>query len=105
ESHRNRLHCDNYDHQEIWKVPWEVVQAVREIKKAVSKQGVKLQHIFRERNQLAYYLANNAEQKGRRMEFQSFKELPIKGRKILIAEKYQIPTIRVRTRKIIAQQP
>ncbi|KAK6788048.1 hypothetical protein RDI58_016573 [Solanum bulbocastanum] len=66
----------------------------------ILKQGVKIQYIFREGNQLADFLANHAAEIDRKVEYQSFKELPSTGRKIINTDKQQIPTLRIRTRKI-----
>lgn len=88
----------------VWRVPWELAKMVEKIKKKLIKQWVTLQHIFREGNQLANYLANHAVEEGRKMKFHNFGELPTKGRNILNTDKYQIPTIRIRTRRIKLQQ-
>ncbi|KAK6784166.1 hypothetical protein RDI58_017620 [Solanum bulbocastanum] len=84
----------------VWRVPWEISEIVEEIKTMIFKQGVKIQHIFREGNQLADFLANHAAEIDRKVEYQSFKELPSTGRKIINTDKQQIPTLRIRTRKI-----
>jgi len=84
----------------VWRVPWEISETVEEIKTMILKQGVKIQHIFREGNQLADFLANHAAEIDRKAEYQSFKELPSTGRKIINTDKQQIPTLRIRTRKI-----
>lgn len=77
---------------------------VEKIKKALIKQEVTLQYIFREENQLTYYLANHAMEEGKKIKFHNFGELPTTGRKILNTNKHQIPTLRIRTKKIKQQQ-
>lgn len=46
--------------KERWEVPWEIVEMVEEIKKHIANQQIIIQHIFREDNQLANYIANEA---------------------------------------------
>lgn len=63
-----------------------------------------IQHIFREGNQLADYLANEAANEDRTLTYNSFNQLPKQGRQIININKTQIPTIKIRTRRIRVQQ-
>ncbi|WMV43391.1 hypothetical protein MTR67_036776 [Solanum verrucosum] len=65
--------------------------------------NVQIQHIFREANQLADYIANTAiNQEGIQL-FHSFSQLTSMGRKILNMDKSGVPTIRIKTRKILTR--
>lgn len=79
------------------------MEIFEEIKMEANKQGVIFQHIFREGNQLAGYFANLATHTDRILEFNSFTDIPGEGRRILNTDKYQIPAIRISTRKIKPQ--
>ncbi|KAK6777995.1 hypothetical protein RDI58_024713 [Solanum bulbocastanum] len=84
----------------VWSVPWEISETVEEIKMMTLKQGVKIQHLVRERNQLVDFLANHAAEIDMKVKYRSFKELPPIGRKIINTDKQQIPSLRIRKRKI-----
>lgn len=59
-----------------------------------------INHIFREGNQTADYLANLAINQAGFQEFKIFKELPIVGRCITNNDKAQILNIRIKTKDI-----
>ncbi|KAK4726875.1 hypothetical protein R3W88_031792 [Solanum pinnatisectum] len=83
-----------------WKIPWEVediYQAINRVQQLVSVQVI---HVYREGNYLADSLANMAyEQEGKQI-YNTFQEFPNICRKILNADKSQIPNIRIKTCKI-----
>lgn len=56
-----------------------------------------INHIYREENTLADYMANIAFQLEDITTFNSFQQLPSVGRKIVNMEKMQIPNLRIRT--------
>lgn len=43
-----------------WETPWEIIEEAEEIKHQIQQQNIHIQHIFREGNQLADYIANKA---------------------------------------------
>ncbi|WMV29406.1 hypothetical protein MTR67_022791 [Solanum verrucosum] len=86
--------------QRSWKVPWSLIQKIEEINEIMSTLNIQLVHIFREANQLADYITNIAINHEDIQPYYSFQELPSKARKILNMDKQQIPSIRIRTRKI-----
>lgn len=79
--------------------PWEIIDIVEEIKLQVQTQQI-IQHIFREGNQLAVYLANQAVEEERDLVFGDFKSLPKVARQIINTNKQQIHTLRIKTKKI-----
>ncbi|WMV39050.1 hypothetical protein MTR67_032435 [Solanum verrucosum] len=87
--------------QKAWRVPWEIAEKVKEIKKIMEKIRANIKHIFREGNSLADYLANIVIESQVEHHYSCFQELPLKERRILNSDKAQIPTLRIRTRAII----
>lgn len=69
----------------------------------ISQLNFQIQHIFREANQLADHIANTVSNQEISNQFLSFNHLTSKGRKILITDKKEIPTVRIKTRKIKQQ--
>lgn len=65
---------------------------------------LQIQHIYREGNQLADYIANLAFAGPNIIVFNTFKELPSHARRIAIIEKQQIPTFRFKTNQISQQR-
>lgn len=63
--------------------------------------NVQIQHIFREANHLADYIANTTMDQEGIQQFHSFSQLASMGRKILNMDKSGVPTIRTKTRKIL----
>ncbi|KAK4722151.1 hypothetical protein R3W88_012384 [Solanum pinnatisectum] len=66
----------------------------------VEQINVQVQHIFREANQLADYVANTAINKEAKQVFFNFNQLPSRGRKLLNIDKHKIPLVRIKTRRI-----
>ncbi|KAK4724055.1 hypothetical protein R3W88_026834 [Solanum pinnatisectum] len=76
-----------------WKVPWELIEIIEDIRvKLQSLQG-NIIHIFREGNTVADALANEV------IEAQNTKDI----RSQINMEKSQIPNLRIRTRRISRQ--
>lgn len=75
---------------------------VEDIKALCQHCKVQIQHIFREGNALAAdYLANLAFDMQGRIVFTPFTEMPAQARRMLNMDKQQIPTLRIRTKKIV----
>lgn len=83
-----------------WKSLWELSEVIEEITINMQKQQATIQHIFREGNQLADYLANIAFNQTGKQQSHSFKELPSAVRRIINSDKSQLPYIRVKTKQI-----
>ncbi|KAK4706221.1 hypothetical protein R3W88_034223 [Solanum pinnatisectum] len=84
----------------VWKVPWELAEDYDGLQQTLKKIEVTIHHIFREGNKLADYMANLAIDSNNKQSFNSFQQLPTMGKKIINTEKAQIPSLRVRTRRI-----
>ncbi|KAH0669630.1 hypothetical protein KY289_024123 [Solanum tuberosum] len=89
--------------QREWKVPWSHIEDIEDIQVLLRETNARVNHIFRKANQLADSLANEAFRQNNRTKWHNFQQLPSKCRKILNADKSNIPTIRIKARKIIAQ--
>ncbi|KAK4718726.1 hypothetical protein R3W88_017064 [Solanum pinnatisectum] len=73
---------------------------MEDIHNTLGKITVNVRHIFREANQLADCIANSAVNTEDKQIFLNFQQLPSKGRKFLNIDKYQVPSVRIKTRKI-----
>lgn len=69
----------------------------------ILKLQVQPTHIFREGNSVADALAGEVVESQNFKEYYSFLELPSKTRKLINMDKSQIPSIRIRARKINKQ--
>jgi len=85
-----------------WRIPWEIMEMIEDIHDIVIQLNVHVQHIFREANQLADYIANTTINKKDKHGYHHFSHLPSLGKKILNIDKQQIPTLRIKTRRIIS---
>jgi len=83
-----------------WRIPWVLVERIKDIQEIMPHMVVTIKHIFREANQLADYITNVAINKVGKQHFQNFNQLTSMGRRILNIDKQQIPSIKVKTRKI-----
>ncbi|KAH0665565.1 hypothetical protein KY285_026771 [Solanum tuberosum] len=77
-----------------WKIPWCISDTVEEIKFCLIGKDHKFEHIMREGNQLADYLANRAIDQGN-CNFIEFGGMDIKGRKIINSDKLNCPYVRI----------
>lgn len=84
----------------VWRIPWEMIEAVDEIRNLMSNINATITHIYREGNTLADYSANLATQSEHATTFNNFQQLPTAGRKILNMDKMQIPNLRIRPTRI-----
>ncbi|KAK4718231.1 hypothetical protein R3W88_016569 [Solanum pinnatisectum] len=85
-----------------WKIPWELIEKIEKIHELMKSLNIQIRHIFREANQLAEFITTTTidqEQEGK-LQYQHFNQLPGKAKGILNIDKQQIPTIRIKTRKI-----
>uniref|UniRef100_A0A0V0H336 Putative ovule protein n=1 Tax=Solanum chacoense TaxID=4108 RepID=A0A0V0H336_SOLCH len=90
--------------QKQWKVPWEIVEKIENISDRLHQLNSQVKHKFREGNSVADVLANTVIEIQSTDEYHSFQELPINIRKLINMDKSQIPSLRIRSRKINAQQ-
>lgn len=86
-----------------WKVPWELIEIIEDIRvKSQSLQG-NIIHIFREGNTVADALANEVIEAQNTKEYHCFQDLPVSIRKQINMDKSQIPNLRIRTQRISRQ--
>ncbi|XP_060202124.1 uncharacterized protein LOC132630571 [Lycium barbarum] len=85
--------------QDTWIIPWELRNQVEEIKQDMRAIQVQINHIFREGNMLADFLANHALDHAE-IKVHDFILKPPEGRRILNMDKSQLPQLRIRTRRI-----
>ncbi|KAH0737102.1 hypothetical protein KY290_035807 [Solanum tuberosum] len=83
-----------------WKIPWEILDIVEEARQIVEQNSFKVQHAYREGNQLVDVIANSAYSKSEVHEYKQFEQLPANCRRILNMDKAQIASLRIKTRKI-----
>ncbi|WMV47051.1 hypothetical protein MTR67_040436 [Solanum verrucosum] len=83
-----------------WRIPWEVIEKVEDIQQVIQKLNVQFWHVFREANQLADFIANTAINSEQKLIYQQFNQLPSQGKKILNIDKHQVPSVRIKTRRI-----
>ncbi|KAK4739460.1 hypothetical protein R3W88_003157 [Solanum pinnatisectum] len=86
-----------------WKIPWELVERIEEIRKVIRSINASITHIFREGNCVADSLVNEVVESQETKCYYLFQELPSIIRKHLNMDKSQIPNIRMKTRKISTQ--
>ncbi|XP_059285202.1 uncharacterized protein LOC132038567 [Lycium ferocissimum] len=82
-----------------WEIPWQLIVIVEDIKHLITMCEVKFQHVKREGNSLADYIANQAILLGS-VEYKQYTDLPSQGRRLLNLDKQHYPNIRSRTLKI-----
>lgn len=84
--------------EDKWAVPWSIAGMVAEIKASMHQKHHLFQHILREGNQLADYLANRAIDKGG-CRFTNFSSMDVAGRKIINSDKLESPYLRISPEK------
>ncbi|KAH0757706.1 hypothetical protein KY290_021199 [Solanum tuberosum] len=83
-----------------WKIPWELSEILEDAIAMIEQEGIQVKHVFREGNQLADALANNAHNHTEKQVYNQFNQLPVICRKILNMDKRQVMSLRIKTRKI-----
>lgn len=86
-----------------WKVPWELVENVEDIRYKLGTVQEKVIHTFKEGNTVVDALANEVIEEHSKNEYNRFTDLSAKVRKLINMDKSQIPNLRSRTHKIIIQ--
>lgn len=84
-----------------WKIPWDLLEIVEKIQRHIQDQQITMQHIYREGNQLADYIANIAANEETNLTYEHFTQVPTEGRQIINTDKTLIPRLRIKTRPII----
>ncbi|XP_049394714.1 uncharacterized protein LOC125859004 [Solanum stenotomum] len=74
------------------KIPWEISGMVEFLRSHLQARNIQLIHTFREGNQFADHLANEAFNHAVKVQYHNFNQLPSVARKILNMEKSQIPS-------------
>nr|XP_009616365.1 uncharacterized protein LOC104108915 [Nicotiana tomentosiformis] len=82
-----------------WDTPWCIMAEVQKIQELRDHFNVIFQHVYREGNIIADYLANIAFSFVGTTHFHSFAELPTVGRRLINMDKSQIPNLRVKIAK------
>ncbi|KAH0776582.1 hypothetical protein KY290_007993 [Solanum tuberosum] len=71
-----------------WRIPWELIEIVEEIREIIQKTRATITHIYREGN----CLANIAIDSQMDHEYHNWHELPLMERRILNSDKARLPT-------------
>lgn len=87
-----------------WKIPWQISKNVDKIISIISHMTIRIYHTFREANQPADTIANLVLQDNQRKQFNNFQELPMACRRVLNADKQQLSTLRIKSRRIISPE-
>lgn len=86
--------------KEAWKIPWQIAENIEETKEIMRRLNMIIQHIYREGNVLADYLANITFEDQEVRHFNRFQNFPTMGKRIINTDKAQIQAIRISTRII-----
>ncbi|XP_019246545.1 PREDICTED: uncharacterized protein LOC109226206 [Nicotiana attenuata] len=78
-----------------WDPPWVIAPDVKRIKELKGNFNVIFQHVFREGNSVADFIANIVFSFASTSEFHSFSKLPSAGRRLINLDKSQTPNLRV----------
>ncbi|XP_059295500.1 uncharacterized protein LOC132048832 [Lycium ferocissimum] len=79
---------------------WHLITIIEDIQMFIQLCSVYMQHIYREGNKIADYLANMALDTGSKLEINGFQDLPSTGRTLINMDKNQNPNLRIKTKKI-----
>jgi len=83
-----------------WQRPWQQVEIIKEIQELMLITHSSIKHVFREANKLADMLANEVYEHETLIEIQSSNQLSVESKQILNIDKAQLPTLRIKTRRI-----
>lgn len=86
--------------EEEWKIPGHINTIIEDIKAFMDCCTTKIQHMYRESNSLADYMANLVLECMGKHDYKSFAELPKKRKALVNLDKAQVPNIRFNTRLI-----
>ncbi|XP_049388482.1 uncharacterized protein LOC125852843 [Solanum stenotomum] len=86
-----------------WKVPWEIIKRIEDIRQRLQQLDARIIHNFREGNTVADSLANEVIDTQYTTEYNNFQELPSYIRRLINMDKAQIPNLRIRNRHINTQ--
>lgn len=86
-----------------WKVTWELIENVEEIRGMLQAVQGEITQIFREGNLVADALTNKVIELQESKEYRRFIEIPVAIRRCINMDKIQISNLRIRTRKINKQ--
>ncbi|KAH0637696.1 hypothetical protein KY289_037611 [Solanum tuberosum] len=86
-----------------WKIPWELVERGERIRKRLQRLNATIIHTFREANGVPDLLAKEVVESQNIKEYTTFVDLPTHLRRQINSDKAQIPTLRIRTKKINIQ--
>lgn len=73
---------------------------IEEIQELITSTYAHIRHVFREANQLADKMANEAYNQQGLIQWENFQQLSGACKGILNADKSRIPTLRIKTRRI-----
>ena len=77
-----------------------MLDIVEEARQIVEQNNFKVQHLYREGNQLEDFIVNSAYSNSKEQEYKQFKQLPSNCRRVLNMNKAQTSSLRIKTRKI-----
>lgn len=84
-----------------WEIPWTIKAEVQKIVEIKAHFNVMFQHVFREGNKLADFIANTTFYFVGTISFHSSNDLPNVGKTLIIQDKEQLHNLRIRiARKI-----
>lgn len=81
-------------------MPWKYIEEIGEIQKLIGPTHAIIKHDFREANQLADEMANEPYMQQKRRKWLNIEQLSVECRRILNIDKANIPTLRIKTRRI-----
>ncbi|KAH0635415.1 hypothetical protein KY289_035330 [Solanum tuberosum] len=79
-----------------WKIQWEILDIVEEARQIVEQNSFKVQHAYREGNQLVDVIANSAYSKSEVHKYKQFEQLLANCKRILNMDKAQIASLRIK---------
>nr|XP_016451963.1 PREDICTED: 14.7 kDa ribonuclease H-like protein [Nicotiana tabacum] len=82
-----------------WEISWNIGKEVKKIKEIKKNYNVIFQHVLREGNTVADFLANLVFSFTGAIQFHSFSEMPSAGRRLINLDKSKTPNFRVRMAK------
>ncbi|KAH0650294.1 hypothetical protein KY284_030206 [Solanum tuberosum] len=87
-----------------WKIPWEYTKEIEEIHILQGTTHAIIVHGYREVNQLADTMANEAFMQQEGIKWNNFNQLTVDCKRIINMDKIGMPTLRIKTRRISVQR-